>query len=102
MILIKLVDGSFAKLSVDEHKILMSDGIVATKDNSPRNLYDRVLKHLSRHKKDVTVGRLANIFRCSSEAMNSIVGELESKGIVKTKTIESKYRSDPSIVVSLA
>jgi len=102
MIIIKLADGSFAKLSFDEHSQLMSDGIVITDDNYPKNLCDRVLKHLLRHKKEVTVGKLANIFRCKNNVIKSIISELETKGMVKTRSSESKYRSDPSVIVSLA
>lgn len=102
MIIIKLADGSFAKLSLDEHSQLMSDGIVITNDNSPKHLCDRVMKHLLRHKKDVTVGKLANIFRCGSDVMANIINEIESKGLVNTRKSENKYRSDVSIIVSLA
>jgi hypothetical protein len=100
MILIKLSDGSVAKLTQAEYDSLSKNGIVVTSGDL-KNMYERVLSHLLRHDRKVTVGKLVNLFRCNTDSINAIIDDLESQGIVKTHTETNKYNKNISRVITV-
>ena len=84
MIIIKLADGSFAKISDTDFNSLERNGIVNIKSRlkTKKSIKDRILS-LKELKSGITIGRLLNRYR-SSGSIVGIIDELEKEGKIKS------------------
>ena len=85
MIIIKLADGSFAKISNADYKNLESQGIVnLDKKIKSKEFYKNKIISSPLIIKGATTGRLINRYRAGKEAFINALNELEQDGEIQS------------------
>ena len=104
MLLIKLVDGSIAKITELQHAELIKKGSVYVCKNNKGSIdyfKDKIIKYFHNKNESISINSMFNKFRINRQEFEIAVDQLCDDGLIFITEYHDKYQSNPTKVINL-